>query len=50
MTITDIYLKSAADGYAKAEGVGVLLIKKLEDAIRDKDPIRAVIRGTAVNR
>jgi acyl transferase domain-containing protein len=40
----------SADGYAKAEGVGVLLVKRLGDAIRAGDPIRSVIRGTAVNR
>jgi acyl transferase domain-containing protein len=40
---------ASADGYAKAEGVGALYVKKLSDAIRDGDPIRAVVRGTAVN-
>lgn len=40
---------ATADGYARAEGVGALLIKRLSDAIRDGDTIRAVIRGTAVN-
>ena len=38
-----------ADGYCKAEAVGCLLVKRLSDAIRDKDPIRAVVRGTASN-
>ncbi|PYH99747.1 ketoacyl-synt-domain-containing protein [Aspergillus ellipticus CBS 707.79] len=38
-----------ADGYAKAEGVGSIVLKRLSDAIRDRDPIRAVIRGWAVN-
>lgn len=41
---------ASADGYARAEGVGVLYLKRLSDAIRDNDPIRSVIRGTAVNR
>ncbi|TVY26941.1 Fumagillin dodecapentaenoate synthase [Lachnellula hyalina] len=36
-----------ADGYAKAEAVNAVIIKRLDDAIRDGDPIRAVIRGTA---
>ena len=38
-----------ADGYARADGVGTLYIKKLANAVRDQDPIRAVIRGIAVN-
>ena len=41
---------AAADGYSRAEGIGALYIKRLEDAIRDGDSIRAIIRGTAVNR
>lgn len=39
---------AAADGYARAEGVNAVLIKPLDAAIRDGDPIRAVIRSTAV--
>lgn len=39
----------SADGYGRGEGVGALYIKRLSDAIRDGDPVRAVIRGTAVN-
>ncbi|WYZ45768.1 hypothetical protein EsH8_VIII_001084 [Colletotrichum jinshuiense] len=38
-----------ADGYAKAEGMNVVYLKRLDDALRDGDPIRAVIRGTATN-
>lgn len=38
-----------ADGYARADGIGALYIKSLAQAIADRDPIRAVIRGTAVN-
>ena len=38
-----------ADGYIKAEGVNVVILKRLSDAIRDKDPIRGVIRGSATN-
>lgn len=37
------------DGYVKAEGINVVYLKRLDDAIRDGDPIRAVIRGTAAN-
>ena len=40
---------AAADGYARADGIGVLYIKRLQDAMTDGNPIRAVIRGTAVN-
>ena len=38
-----------ADGYIKAEGINAVILKRLSDAIRDKDPIRAVIRGSATN-
>lgn len=40
---------AAADGYARADGFGVLYVKKLSDALANKDPIRAVIRATAIN-
>ncbi|MCJ1311389.1 hypothetical protein MMC25_005060 [Agyrium rufum] len=40
---------ASADGYGRADGIGALYIKKLSKAIRDNDPIRAIIRGTAVN-
>ncbi|KAM0133546.1 hypothetical protein ACHAO1_006203 [Botrytis cinerea] len=38
-----------ADGYVKAEAVSSIIVKRLSDAIRDRDPIRAVIRGSATN-
>lgn len=38
-----------ADGYIKAEGVNAVMLKRLDDAIRDGDPIRGVIRGSATN-
>ncbi|KAL2069921.1 hypothetical protein VTL71DRAFT_14600 [Oculimacula yallundae] len=38
-----------ADGYVKAEAINAVYIKRLDDAIRDGDPIRAIIRGTCTN-
>lgn len=40
---------AAADGYGRGEGVSVILIKRLGDAIRNNDTIRAVIRATGTN-
>ncbi|KFY12772.1 hypothetical protein V492_03668 [Pseudogymnoascus sp. VKM F-4246] len=40
---------ASADGYVKAEGVNCFYLKRLDDAVRNGDPIRAIIRGTAVN-
>lgn len=37
-----------AAGTVSGNGVGVLVLKRLEDALADGDPIRAVIRGSAV--
>lgn len=39
-----------ANGYARGEGCGILVIKKLSDALRDQDTIRAIIRGTHINQ
>ncbi|MFC3456147.1 SDR family NAD(P)-dependent oxidoreductase [Amycolatopsis speibonae] len=39
-----------ANGYARGEGAGVLLLKPLPAAVRDGDHIHAVVRGTAANQ
>ncbi|MCF8466582.1 MAG: SDR family NAD(P)-dependent oxidoreductase [Sneathiella sp.] len=38
-----------ADGYVRSEGCGVLVLKPLSDALRDKDTIHAVVSGAGVN-
>ncbi|MBZ4398082.1 type I polyketide synthase [Myxococcus sp. AS-1-15] len=40
---------ASANGYGRGEGCGVLVLKRLSDALRDKDRIHAVVRGSAVN-
>ncbi|TID07519.1 Compactin diketide synthase mokB [Colletotrichum higginsianum] len=40
---------AGADGYARGEAVNVVYVKRLSDAVRDGNPIRAVIRGTSSN-
>ncbi|WP_418957515.1 amino acid adenylation domain-containing protein [Streptomyces tritici] len=39
-----------ADGYVRAEGVGIVVLKRLSDALRDGDPVHAVITATGVNQ
>ncbi len=40
---------AAADGFVRAEGCGVVVLKQLSDAVADGDRVLAVIRGSAVN-
>ena len=40
----------AADGYARAEGCGIVVLKRLSDAQRDGDRVLALVRGTAVGQ
>jgi acyl transferase domain-containing protein len=40
---------AAADGFARGEGCGVVVLKRLRDAIADNDNILALIRGSAIN-
>jgi 3-oxoacyl-(acyl-carrier-protein) synthase/acyl carrier protein/SAM-dependent methyltransferase len=41
---------ASADGYVRAEGCCVIVMKRLADAIRDGDRVMATVRGTAVNQ
>jgi acyl transferase domain-containing protein/ribosomal protein S18 acetylase RimI-like enzyme/acyl carrier protein len=41
---------ATADGYVRSEGVAVLVLKRLEAALAARDPILAVLEGTAVNQ
>jgi acyl transferase domain-containing protein len=39
-----------ADGFVRGEGCGLLVLKRLADALRAKDRMRAIIRGSAINQ
>ncbi len=38
-----------ADGYARGEGCGILVLKRLRDAMADGDRILALVKGSAIN-
>ncbi|MEH2238959.1 SDR family oxidoreductase [Nostoc sp.] len=38
-----------AQGTVSGEGVGIVVLKRLEDALADQDSIHAVIKGSAIN-
>src|SRR4029077_14219722 len=40
----------AADGFVPGEGVGVIVLKRLKDALADGDHIYGVIRGSGINQ
>ncbi|KAL2802399.1 KR domain-containing protein [Aspergillus granulosus] len=40
---------ASANGYGRADGVGAVYLKRLSDAVQDGDPIRGVLRSSAVN-
>ncbi len=41
---------ASADGYGRGEGCGIVILKRLQTAIEDKDNVLALIRGSAVNQ
>ncbi len=41
---------ASANGIVRSEGCGVVVLKRLSDAIAERDPILGVIRGSAINQ
>jgi acyl transferase domain-containing protein len=40
----------AADGYSRAEGCGLFVLKRLSDAVAENDRIHGIIKGVAINQ
>ncbi len=40
---------ATADGYSRGEGCGLIVLKRLSDALADGDTIQALVRGSAIN-
>ncbi|KAI0173624.1 putative polyketide synthase [Hypoxylon sp. FL1284] len=43
-------LDEKANGYSRGEGIGIVVLKRLSDAVRDGDTVRAVIRASALSQ
>ena len=41
---------ASANGYVRGDGCGIIVLKRLSDAVANRDNILAVIRGTAINQ
>jgi len=52
VTSSDGYCRAfdeKSDGFVNGSGVGIVILKRLKDAIKDRDCIHAIIKGTAIN-
>ncbi len=41
---------AAADGYVRSEGCGIIVLKRLSEAIADQDPVLGIVRAAEVNQ